>query len=575
MKSLSVRAKIISISTVIMLFALSLNSFYSGNFFAAEYSKALQSKSLNVGQVLTQRLGVLLGLGIDINGIVGFEKQCKDVVENYEEISYAMVVDLDGKIIFHNDPSQHGKTLTNHEVLMVIKTENSTTRQHPIEGEKFYGSFVPVFGKHKDHIATIMIGVPVSFIEEKMQNMFMNSLMVTILFLVIGILLLITTLSMWVTKPLGKLVDVIREIGKKGKLSKKVRINSDDEIGQLASAFNQMIDDLKGSRIKLEEYSRSLKKRVAERTNELNQKVEEVTKTKTAIMNMMEDTDEANKQLIKTQHELKESLRELGEMDIKKDQFISIAAHELKTPLTSIHGFSQLLQDRKIANKFTRRNRYLKIMEHETKRLAGLVSNILDLSRVDLGTVKLSPEPVDINELMEDLKKEMSIPVEEKGLESKYETEKELPKILTDRERVTEILINLINNALKYTPKGKITVKVSREKKNLHFMVKDTGIGISKENQEKIFERFYQVDSSYTRKAGGTGLGLSLCKEFLKILGGEIWVKSELKKGSEFHFTLPIRGVSKEHLREEEAKAKESLKKAEEVIKSVETLSGK
>jgi len=136
--------------------------------------------------------------------------------------------------------------------------------------------------------------------------------------------------------------------------------------------------------------------------------------------------------------------------------------------------------------------------------------------------------------------------MKKKGLESEYKIDKNMPNIITDRERLTQVLMNLINNSIKYTPKGKITVSAFVDGKNIHISVKDTGIGIGKENQPKIFTRFYQVDSSYTRSAGGMGLGLSLCKEFVELLGGKIWFISAAGKGSEFHFTLPVVGAPKE-----------------------------
>jgi signal transduction histidine kinase/HAMP domain-containing protein/CHASE3 domain sensor protein len=370
---------------------------------------------------------------------------------------------------------------------------------------------------------------------------------------------------------LSRMARVVPDIAR-GKFGQTVDVRSKDEIGELASAFNQMTRDLKQSQDQIRRHALELEQKVRERTRDLDDKVKEMAETKTAILNMMEDTDESNRQLIRTQDELEKSLGELKEMDIKKDQFISIAAHELKTPLTSIHGFSQLLQNRKVANNFTKRNKYLKIMDHETKRLAKLVGDILDLSRIDLGTVKLTFENIDVNKLMGDIKREMDVQIKEKGLDSEYEVERGIPDMLTDSEKLTEILINIIMNAVKYTPKGKITVKVYREKENVHFVVKDTGIGISKENQEKVFDRFYQVDSSYTRKEGGTGLGLAICKEFVEILGGRIWLKSELCKGSELHFTLPVKGTNIKQISEVEKKARERLKESEKTRKDIEKM---
>ncbi len=350
---------------------------------------------------------------------------------------------------------------------------------------------------------------------------------------------------------------------------KKRLIGYGQESVKLKSEVRKRKDLEKG----MEKEREELAKEVEEKTGDMNAKISELTEMKTAILNMMEDMDVTNKELVKTQDDLKKSLDELKETDIKKDQFISIAAHELKTPLTSIHGFSQLLQTSKVSKDISARKKYLKIIDTETKRLGRLVGDILDLSRIDLHTIKINFDEVNVKSLMEDIKREMEIPVSNKKLTSKFIIDKKLPVILTDSEKLTQILINIINNSVKYTQKGNITVSALPDKDGVHFIVKDTGIGISRENQEKIFDRFYQVDSTYTRKAGGTGLGLSLCKEFLSLLGGDIWVKSEEGKGSEFHFTLPVKGSMKEQKSESEKKAMEQLKRAGEVMQKVKQIS--
>jgi signal transduction histidine kinase len=322
-----------------------------------------------------------------------------------------------------------------------------------------------------------------------------------------------------------------------GKTARKIRIMQKDEIGELAAAFNSMMDQLEKSR---KETSTKTKMLEQARTY-METKVKDLTDTKKALLNMMEDSDDANKKLAVAKQELMKNLARLKELDLKKDEFISIAAHELKTPLTSIHGFSQLLLNESVAKDKQKRDKYLEIIESETKRLSNLVTEILELSRVDLGTIKFVIEEVNINNVLDDVKREMNVQIQAKGLKPEYEIDKKLPKIYTDRERLVQIMMNLINNSVKYTLKGEIKVRVSRENQYVHFCVQDTGIGIPKEHHEKIFQRFYQVDSSYTRKSGGTGLGLSICKEFVNALGGDIWFRSAAGKGSEFHFTLPIK----------------------------------
>lgn len=343
-------------------------------------------------------------------------------------------------------------------------------------------------------------------------------------------------MSRGISGPIAKLKNAADNIGS-GRFDASVDIRPGDELGDLAGAFNKMAGELQKSSSEISKTESALR----ESKRELEQKVADMAEAKTAILNMMEDTEELNREIVAAHKRMEENFTELKEADIKKNEFMSIAAHELKTPMTSIHGFSQLLQNPAIAGDREKRNKYLAIMDKETTRLAKLVNDILDLSRVDLGAVTFDISEVDVSHVIDSVKTEMGVQTKAKGIESEYIVDKNLPKINTDRERLTQVLMNLINNAVKYTPKGKITVKVFGEDKGVHFVVKDTGIGIAKKNQPKIFSRFYQVDSSYTRSAGGVGLGLSLCREFIELLGGKIWFESELGRGSEFHFTLPVR----------------------------------
>ncbi len=515
----------------------------------------------------------------DFKGILAAEVNLKfmwDLVGRIEvgRNGVAYVVDKNGKLLAFGDISRvlGGDSLMYlHEVEEFVKGDeghhvSSAETSVGIQGNQVVANHAHLY----DPDWAVVVELPVEEAYEHVNLEIMLSISTIILSIVMAVLFAVY-LSRRITGPIINLRDAAIEIGR-GRLDTRIEVRTRNEISELANAFNQMAQYLKESRKKLEEYSRGLEKQVAERTKDLELKVNELTETKTAVLNMMEDMDTANKDLIKTREQLKESLKELKETDIKKDQFISIAAHELKTPLTSIHGFSQLLQDRKIADKFAERTKYLKIMEHETNRLAKLVGDILDLSRIDLHTIKMSTEEVDLNRLVGDVKSEMEIPIKDKKLQFEYKPQGRLPKIVTDPERVTQILINLINNSVKYTEKGKITLEVSSDTKNVHFTVKDTGIGIAKEYQEKIFERFYQIDSSYTRKAGGTGLGLALVKEFVSLLGGRIWVKSQEGKGSEFHFTMPIKGATKKQMSDAEKKVRREIKKSIKVSNMVQKM---
>jgi len=258
--------------------------------------------------------------------------------------------------------------------------------------------------------------------------------------------------------------------------------------------------------------------------------------------------EDSNRKLKKAEGSLRKNYTELKKLDVKKDEFISIAAHELKTPLTVMSGYANLLKDEKVIRNQNKRKRFLDIIEDESKRQAQLVSEILDLSRIDLGVMKYVIEELNLYEFIKSLEDQFGPKIKENGLSYEFRIEDKLPKIETDKEKLYEILMNLINNAIKFTSEGKITVKIERNGDYIQFSVADTGIGISRKYYNKLFTRFFQVDSSYTRSVGGTGLGLSLCKEYTEKLGGDIWLKSKVGKGTTFYFRIPIKTTVKKNI---------------------------
>jgi len=279
------------------------------------------------------------------------------------------------------------------------------------------------------------------------------------------------------------------------------------------------------------------------RTIEISNKIIDIHGKK-AVLGIVQDiTDrkKTEKELKKAHEDLKVSYENLKELDSKKNEFISIAAHELKTPLTAIHSFSQILQDKKICVDTEKMQKYMKIIEEETKRLENLVTKILDLSEIDAGIMKIKLENLNLYKFVDELALEVEPLVKKSKLKLEYYTDRNFPEILIDKEKLRQIFLNLIVNAIKYTPKGKITIKANKENERIHFQIKDTGIGIAKKHQKLIFKRFYQVESPYTRKITGSGLGLSICEELVELMGGKIWVESKLKRGSVFHFTLPMK----------------------------------
>lgn len=224
-----------------------------------------------------------------------------------------------------------------------------------------------------------------------------------------------------------------------------------------------------------------------------------------------------------------------------KSQFLATMSHELRTPLNSIIGFSDILLDGIFGELNDKQLRYISNVSNSGRYLLGIINDILDLSKIEAGEIELKPEDVSVHCLLEEMLSLMQPLASDKEIVIKLEIEPQLDIITADERMLKQLLYNLISNAIKFTDIGGIvTIKAKREENVAHISVIDTGIGISTEDQDKLFRPFSQLDSSFSRQYEGTGLGLAICKNFVELHQGEIWVDSEVGKGSTFTFTMPI-----------------------------------
>ena len=230
---------------------------------------------------------------------------------------------------------------------------------------------------------------------------------------------------------------------------------------------------------------------------------------------------------------------ETKKLDQLKSDFVSKVSHEFRTPLTSIKGFSEILLTYDDVDTKTNRE-FLGIINEESERLTRLVNDILDLSKIEAGRSGGIIQPVSISDVTEYTEKLFHSLAIEKGLKIEIRIPSDLPMIPGDRDQVIQVLHNLLSNAIKFSTSGVITVAASEEDQSIRLSVSDTGNGIPQKDQEKIFDRFYQLGDVRTGKPRGTGLGLAICKEIVAILNGRIWCESEVGKGSTFHVSFPI-----------------------------------
>ena len=233
-------------------------------------------------------------------------------------------------------------------------------------------------------------------------------------------------------------------------------------------------------------------------------------------------------------------ITELRRLERVRQDFVANVSHEFRTPLTAIQGFAETLLGGALEDPINRR-RFVEIIREHAMRLARLTEDLLKLSRIEAGQLKLEFRPVSVAQLIDSCMETAQLKAVPKQLSLAVQLPAELPPVRGDANSLQEVLQNLLDNALQYTPAGgKIEVSALSTDSRVVVTVADTGIGIPQVEQERIFERFYRVDAARSREAGGTGLGLSIARHIMEAHGGHLWVESAVGEGSRFHFSIPI-----------------------------------
>jgi signal transduction histidine kinase len=340
----------------------------------------------------------------------------------------------------------------------------------------------------------------------------------------IGILL-----STSISAPLGHMVATIRQL-EHGNLRARTHIISNDEFGVVSRSFDTMARRLEHNQTELENLNRTLEARVAEKTENLTRAYERL--------------QVSNRNLALANRELEEANKKLKEIDRMKSDFISIVSHELRTPLTSIKAFSELMamKPRMQADK---RNRLLSIINNETDRLTRLINDVLDLSKIETGHFSWRMERLAMGDIVRTSVAGIQSLADNKGVAIVMEgLHYPLPAVLGDRDRLVQVITNILSNSIKFTPRGgTIIVAVHHEESPKHQVIvsiSDTGVGIPEKDQDLIFEKFQRSGDILTSNIEGTGLGLAITRQIVNYHGGRIWVRSKPGEGSTFTFTLPL-----------------------------------
>jgi PAS domain S-box-containing protein len=297
---MGIRSKILSIAVIMLIVGILAEAVTCGLFFTREYSRALQTSALALGESLRSQLDRIFSLGIPLHELVGFDKQCQELVARNGDIAYAMVVDSHGTVLFCNDPSQLGKQ-THSQSQQSINGDLSTS-PYILNNEGDYQVVIPILSGHSEKIGAILIGIDASTIKGKIRHLVLGSALVSLVALATAVVLLLLTLRQWVTKPLGELFEAIRGLRRDERgLYGKLALSSRDEIGQVGSAFDSLIDDLNASNNMLSQHAEKLEVTVEKRTAELkslNEQLKHDIAERKKIEKALRDSEEQYRLLV-------------------------------------------------------------------------------------------------------------------------------------------------------------------------------------------------------------------------------------------------------------------------------------
>jgi PAS domain S-box-containing protein len=646
---LHLRAKILLIAVGVTLVGMVIVFSASSQLISRSYVSALQSRSVAIGQGLKLQLDRIQMLGVGLDNLAGFEKQCREVVDTYDGIEFAAIAGRDGTILFHSDPSRHGKRLTEESILKLLAGESPAAAAYT-EGNR-YGAVVPVRGADGAALGGAVVGVSPGAVAERLRDVQYGRFVIGLVALIIGAVLVIGAVSKFVTRPLRNLIGSIEGIrANPTDLSQRVALHSGDEIGILTRAFNGLMQNLQDttvSRSSLEEayaalqaseakyrelvananaiilrmapdgtvtyfnefaerffgYSsdevmgrhvvgtivppresetgRDLKQllsaivadpaRYPEHENEnmtrdgrrvfvrwANRAILDAQNRPVGVLCIGHDITEkrlVDKELELHRHHLEELVHSrTGELAAARDAaeaanraksvFLANMSHELRTPMNGIIGMTNLALRRATDSKQVDQ---LKKSLGAADHLLGVINNVLDISRIEADRLVLDEADFSLAEVIAeacDMKEEAA---REKGLTLSREIAADLPaQLCGDALRLRQILLNFIDNAVKFSERGRLSVRASVVDQDwtslrVRIEVADQGIGLSVEHQARLFQAFAQADDSMTRKYGGTGLGLSISRRIARLMGGDVGVSSEEGAGSRFWVVVRLR----------------------------------
>lgn len=480
-------AKILSLVMIIIIIGFGI---------FAWFDVSLDSEDLhNQKELSTEQLSSNVRSSIANTMLAGKGLVARNALENLRrspEVDRIEVFGDNGQEVFSNSAEEKE---ANASVRDVLNTGESMQYYESRDGAPYLVQIKPLpnevscqecHGADQALRGAVLVSTSMTSVEQAVRNDIIRMVIVFVSGLIVLMAVIWFALRATVLKPLKQVVSVIHGIAE-GDLEERIHVKSKDEVGEMAESFNKMAGSLQESQEKLRRVNLVLL--------------------------------EANR---------------------LKSEFLSVMSHELRTPLNAIIGFSEVLKDIGEGKISDREEKYLLNIETSGRHLLQLINDILDLAKMGAEDIELASEDISIPQVMEDIRKLGHPFAARRRIWLEILPSEQLPLIMADGGKVKRILYNLVSNAIKFTPEnGRVIIQAREVDGSVEISVTDTGIGISDDDQKKIFTEFQQLESSYTRKYEGTGVGLALSRKLVEMHGGRIWVESKLGEGSKFTFSLP------------------------------------